>query len=209
MAIVTTVPQQQSDTQRLYTTKAKINTEVVVGKSSGRWPGANLSGSSWSSVRPRHTPDSPSSLSRILMRPSTFHSLHAHTTHSLVGTIQEIALTLRLGERSVRYWGRRRRGWWLYRISWRHNGDVTVATSLTVPPTARPARAATSPPARACANGTASMERSFSTTHQSSVAVDVYSGFSAPPPPVIAPAFHNYKYFPIYVYRRVLPIIWR
>lgn len=169
MAIITTVPQQQSITQRFYTTKAKINTEVVV-KSSGRWPGAGLSGSSeeahGSRVRPRHALDSPSSLSRILMRPSTFHSLYAHTTLARSydrGRSREGARRYRVGERPVRYWGRRRWGWWLYRISWRHDDDVTGVTSLTVPPTARPPPPRPPPPARACANGTASTERSFRT----------------------------------------------
>lgn len=135
------------NTQRFYTTKVKMNTEAMVrGKSCERWPGAGFSGSSevarGSRVRPRHAPDSPSSLSRILMRASTFHSLYVHSlTQSLSnrgGSSREGNAYLRAGERPVRYWGRRRRGWWLYRISWRHGRDVTTVTSLTVPPTARP-----------------------------------------------------------------------
>lgn len=132
-------------TQRFYTTKAKINTEVDAGWSCGRWPGAGLVGSSEeardSSVRPKQAPDSPSSLSRILMRPGTFHSLHAHSLTQSVGCGGQVArgrAEVRAVERAVRYWGRRRRGWWLYRAVWRHDGDVTDATSLTVPPTARP-----------------------------------------------------------------------
>lgn len=132
-------------TQRFYTTKAKINTEVDVGWSCGRWPGAGLAVSSGeargSSVRPKQAPESPSSLSRILMRPGTFHSLHAHSLTQSVGCGGQIArgrAEVRAGERAVRYWGRRRRGWWLYRAVWRHDGYVTDATSLTVPPTARP-----------------------------------------------------------------------
>lgn len=139
------------NTQRFYTTKAKINTEVVRETSCRRWPGAGFSGSNevarGSRVRPKHAPDSPNSLSRILMRPSTFHSLHAHSLTQSVGCVGLYAsgrAEIRAGERAVRYWGRRRRGWWLYRGAWRHHGDVTDATSLTVPPTARP------PPPRRC-----------------------------------------------------------
>lgn len=146
------------------------------GRSCGRWPGADLSGSSevahGSRVRPKHAPESPNSLSRILMRPSTFHSLHAHSLTQSVGGDGQFArgrAEVRAGERAVRYWGRRRRGRWLYRISWRHRCDVTVATSLTVPPTARPPPPPV-PPARACANGTASTELS-------------YGRAGAPPPP--------------------------
>lgn len=168
MAIVTTVSQQQSYTERFYTTKAKINTEVAVVKSSGRWPGAGLLGSSeearGSRVRPRHALDSPSSLSRILMRPSTFHSLHAHTT--LARRCYDIRLIARGRAEVPRWWtagallrpppprlvaishfltSRRRR----------HGCDVINGTSHGPPAAASP------PPARACANGTASTERSF------------------------------------------------
>ncbi|CAH0725895.1 unnamed protein product, partial [Brenthis ino] len=58
MAIVTTVP------HKVYAPK---------GLSGSRGAARD------SRVRPRHAPESPSSLSRILMRPSTLHSLHAHS----------------------------------------------------------------------------------------------------------------------------------
>lgn len=69
--------------------------------------------------------------------------LTSRGTHSLSQSVARRRFArgrveVRAGERAVRYWGRRRRGWWLYRATWRHGGDVTVVTLLTVPPTARP-----------------------------------------------------------------------
>lgn len=158
MAIVTTVPHRVYNTQRLYTTKAKINTEVEGrSESCGRWPGADLSGSRGlahgSRVRPRHAPDSPSSLSRILMRPSTFHSLHAHSLTQSVGSSEAVRERTRGGTRwrtggallrpppprlvaiSRRLTSRRRR----------HGGDVTNGTSHG-PPAGRPPEPALTAP---------------------------------------------------------------
>lgn len=141
-------PTQSNMHPGFYTTKVKINTGVVDRVLlCGRWPGAGFSGSSevarGSRVRLRHAPDSPSSLSRILIRSGTFHSLYAHTLTQSVGCDARLFAKgcarrqVRASGRAVRYWGRRRRAWWLYRGVWRHYGDVTDATSLTVPPTDR------------------------------------------------------------------------
>jgi hypothetical protein len=97
------------------------------------------------------------------MRPSTFHSLHAHTlTLSAVDAVRE---KLRGGTR-LRTAGALLRPppprlvaisrCMTSRVR-RHNGDVINGTSHGPPAAASP------PPARACANGTASTVRSFHT----------------------------------------------